>query len=424
MSDAWLERMKRHLAAKDSGVHPQTTTDSASPTTDSPTPTVDSAAPRPQTTSSSTGPLDSVAHATRLGDSLSSPASSASSPTDSASQEALPGKLLLTPNGSVRVIRQVYTTAWPYSARPVEQVLGDDVVSGAKWLKDPRLAGFRRDEALFLDVEATGLFQDANNVAFLVGLAWFEPQGLVCEQLFLEEPDEEPALLHRLLERLEGKRFLVSYNGKAYDKTVLESRFVLNRLMDREQAHLRLLPHLDLLHLGRRIFAGTLPEHRLGTMERSVLGFDRGEDVPGALVPRYYYEWLLNQRCDRIRDVIHHNLVDVLTLVHLADRLLGMVKPGVTAGDPQLDANLGWLLLSSGFKAESVFSLRSALSGVPAEEVFRVAARLESALGGARAPLEQRLQVWQLASQRNQTDPQVAQKLATVSSRARSPRPR
>lgn len=376
MNDSWLDRMKRHLA------------ESASQ-------------PKSDSAPSSSNPPEHD---------LDAPASHS---------QGLPGKALLTPYGQVRVIRESFKTAWPYSARPIELVLDQEVAGGARWLKDPRLAGFRKEEALFLDVEATGLFQDANNVAFLVGLAWFEADSVVCEQLFLEEPDEEPALLHLLLERLDGKRFLVSYNGKAYDKTVLESRFVMNRLMDRESAHLRLLPHLDLLHVGRRIFAGLLPEHRLGTMERQVLGFDRGDDVPGALVPRYYYEWLLTQRVDRIAAVIRHNQVDVLTLVHLADYLLGMLKPEVTSGNALLDSNIGWLLLSSGFKAEAQLRLRSALAGVPPEEVYRVASRLESALGGARSPLEQRLDVWRLARERCPSDPQVTQKILTLSSKIR-----
>ena len=77
--------------------------------------------------------------------------------------------------------------------------------------------------------------------------------------------------------------------------------------------------------------------------KREVLGYDRGEDVPGALVPQYYYEWLLQGRVDRMVQVIHHNLVDVVTLVHLADHLLAMLCPEKSSGEPMLDANLGWL---------------------------------------------------------------------------------
>jgi len=172
-------------------------------------------------------------------------------------------------------------------------LLAASAVSGAAWLKDPRLAGFNRESAVFLDVEATGLFQDANNVAFLVGLAWFQDGEIRVEQLFMDSPEDEPALLERLLWHLDGRQYLVSFNGKSYDKTVLESRFVLNRLMDSPTAHLRLWPHLDLLHLARRIYGGIFPDCKLGTMERRALNFDRGDDVPGALVPQYYFEWLL-----------------------------------------------------------------------------------------------------------------------------------
>lgn len=339
--------------------------------------------------------------------------------TPPSSDLQLPGDVLQSAYGPVRRIRAVHTTAWPYSPRPIEQVLPPHVTGNARWLKDSRLAGFVREEALFLDVEATGLFQDANNVAFLVGIAWFEPEGLVLEQLFLESPEEEPALLQHLLARLEGKRFLVSYNGKAYDKTVLESRFVLNRLMDQQSAHLRLLPHLDLLHVGRRIYGGLLPGHKLSTMEQQVLHFERGDDIPGALVPQYYYEYLLRGRVDRMLDVIRHNEVDVLTLVHLADSLLATLDVQRPTGTSAIDANIGWLLLNNGFKQEAVRFLQTALAGIPDDQLYQTATRLESALGGAKGPKEALVELWSSVARRLPAHPLTQGKLERVLRRKR-----
>lgn len=331
----------------------------------------------------------------------------------------MPGEVLQTAVGPVRRILATHTTAWPYSARPMEQVLPAEVTENARWLKDPRLAGFTREEALFLDVEATGLFQDANNVAFLVGVAWFEPAGLLLEQLFLESPEDEPALLQHLLTRLQGRRFLVSYNGKAYDKTVLESRFVMNRLMDHQSAHLRLLPHLDLLHLGRRIYGGKLPGHKLSTMEQQVLHFQRGDDIPGALVPQYYYEYLLRGRVDRMVQIIHHNKVDVLTLVHLADHLLSALDARCPTLDPTVSANIGWLLLSNGFGPQAVAYLRNALPGLPDDQLYRAALRLESAMGGAKGPAEALAWLWTYVVGRLPCHTQALGKLERVLKRKR-----
>ena len=61
--------------------------------------------------------------------------------------------------------------------------------------------------------------------------------------------------------------------------------------------------------------------------------------------------------------------------------------------------------LSSGFKEEARLCLWSALRGVPASEVMRVALRLELALGGAKGSVQERREVWTLAASRLPGDP-------------------
>lgn len=142
---------------------------------------------------------------------------------------------------------------------------------------DPSLSGIELGGALFLDTETTGL-GGAGAIAFLLGLAWFDEQArLNVEQLLLRSPADEPALLTLLSERLARTTLLVSYNGKAFDWPLLKSRYVMNHRPIPGN-----LPHLDLLHVGRRLHRARLGACGLITLESDVLGFERGDNVTAA----------------------------------------------------------------------------------------------------------------------------------------------
>lgn len=256
---------------------------------------------------------------------------------------------LSTPFGSISVLDTRLATAYPYSPLPPSSLLSPAVTGNAFFLKDPRLHGFTREKALFLDVETTGLSHGAGTIAFLVGMAWLEGDEIVVRQLLLHDYDQEQAQLYLLLDTLCRFAFLVSYNGKSFDTSVLENRLVLNRFMDRTEAHLRLMPHLDLLHLGRRLHYGRLSDHSLRTLEREVLGFYRPDDIPGSQVPELYFRYLIEGDPSLIEPVLKHNQDDVVSLIHLADNLLSALDPNRAAGDPVIDLNVARLFFQVGF---------------------------------------------------------------------------
>ena len=159
----------------------------------------------------------------------------------------------------------------------LEEARSADARVLAQLALDPALAGSAPESWLFVDTETTGL-GGAGTLVFLVGLAAIEPSGaVVLEQLLLAEPSEEVALLERLRERVQAASALVSFNGKAFDRPMLESRAVLNRL-----PALPARPHFDLLHVGRRLHRRRLGCCTLRRVESEVLGFDRGDDIDGS----------------------------------------------------------------------------------------------------------------------------------------------
>ncbi len=191
----------------------------------------------------------------------------------------------------------------------------------------PALASFDFREALFLDTETTGLSGGTGTLAFLVGLGWYDEDSFVVRQLFARDYAEEAALLTVLAELAADKRFLVTFNGKAFDINLLATRFILNRLKDPFQS----MPHLDLLHPSRRLIGHRLENSRLATLEEQVLGFFREGDIPGSEIPQRYFAWLRRRRPELVMDIFEHNRLDVISMAALTLHLCDILACGVEA---------------------------------------------------------------------------------------------
>lgn len=181
---------------------------------------------------------------------------------------------------------------------------------------------FSIEDGLFLDTETTGLAGGTGTFPFLVGLGWFEGDSFVTCQLFARDFSEERAVLVFLTEAAYGKRFLVTFNGRAYDLNLLASRFILNRSKDTLSG----MPHVDLLHPSRRVFAHRLENARLVTLEASILGVRRTDDVPGHEIPQRYFDWLKSKDGRLMEDVFRHNRLDIVSMASLLKQLTDLVK--------------------------------------------------------------------------------------------------
>lgn len=178
---------------------------------------------------------------------------------------------------------------------------------------DPKVATAEPRRALYIDTETTGL-GGAGTLAFLIGLAWFNEEGdLTLEQLLVREPAQESAALARVSALVARASLLVSFNGKSFDWPLLKARCIMNRLPPLPER-----PHLDLLHVGKRLHKRRLSRFRLKDLELEVLGWDRGEeDIPGEEIPPRYGHFLRTGDGEALRPVILHNEWDVLTMAAL-----------------------------------------------------------------------------------------------------------
>jgi len=168
-------------------------------------------------------------------------------------------------------------------------------------------------EWAFLDTETTGLAGGSGTCAFLVGIGRITKEGFRVRQFFMRDYCEESSLLDAVTRHLAPFRVLITYNGRSFDQPLLETRYRLNR----SRTPFGKLEHLDLLHGARRLWKLRYESCRLVDLETQVLGFERNGDVPGALIPYLYFEYLRTGRAARLLPVFHHNATDILTLACL-----------------------------------------------------------------------------------------------------------
>ena len=192
--------------------------------------------------------------------------------------------------------------------------------SQRRWATDPGLSGSKIRRWGFVDIETTGLSGGAGTLGFLIGLGTFVRGGFNLRQYFLRDPEEEAATLQLLRSDLENVDGMVTFNGRAFDLPILESRYTISV---RDRWRLSSRPHLDLLYPSRRLWSKTLPNCRLGTLERRVLEVERTEeDVPGELIPGMYLDYLRTGDASDMTRVIYHNAIDILSLVGLSSVVL------------------------------------------------------------------------------------------------------
>lgn len=184
----------------------------------------------------------------------------------------------------------------------------------SNWAKDTRILSSSPNEFAYIDTETTGLAGGTGTYAFLIGAGLFKQDTFHLFQLFMKDPSEEPAMLVALEQLLAPIKVLVTFNGKSFDFPLLNTRFIAQGW----KSPLANLPHIDLLHLSRKLWKDRLPSRTLGNLEVQILGAERTvEDVPGWMIPEIYFEYLRTRDARPLKNVFYHNAMDVLSMVGL-----------------------------------------------------------------------------------------------------------
>jgi hypothetical protein len=180
---------------------------------------------------------------------------------------------------------------------------------------------------VFLDTETSGLSGGTGTFAFLVGIGSFNDLGFQLQQFIIRDPAEESAMLLHLSNSIHPDSVFVTFNGKSFDIPLLSNRLVVNRI----PANFRENPHVDVLHLSRKIWRNQLPSCSLKDLEREVLSMERSdEEVPGWMIPEIYFDYLRTGNADRLSNVIYHNAQDIVSLAALFIYISEMLEKNVS----------------------------------------------------------------------------------------------
>jgi len=285
------------------------------------------------------------------------------------------GEVIQTAHGNFFLTETHYPLGHQHGVSRLAEALGADQSPLREFLRHSLGSDFDLHRAAFIDTETTGLAGGTGTYAFLVGVGIFEEDGFRIRQFFMRDYHEEKALLHHLAETVRHAPALVSFNGRTFDVPLLHTRWITARL----EPLWTDLPHLDLLPPSRRLWRSRLGSCSLASLEQNLLDVHRAaEDVPGWLIPSLYFRYLQTRDAQEMKQVLYHNLQDILSMVTLAHLLCQALAEPLQPTHHCLDS----LSLARWFeeqgkweKAETLY--RRALAGpLPPEERRQALLRL------------------------------------------------
>jgi len=234
--------------------------------------------------------------------------------------------------------------------------------------RDGGFEGLDLSSAVFLDLETTGLAGGTGTIPFLVGLAYYQDERFKVTQFFLNELAEEDRLVREVSQFVKdmGFKSIVTYNGKAFDLPLVETRFALHRT----PCPLRGLPHLDFLFSARSLWKHKYDSCRLFNLAQQIVQAERSEDIPGAEIPIRYFQYIRNGDFSLIDPILYHNQEDLLSL-------LGVVVAGAVLVERNREA-------AERGEADAMDLYGVAKLFERAGDVATSAALLERALAGGR----------------------------------------
>lgn len=266
-----------------------------------------------------------------------------------------PGKAVANENGSCYVIENKYPLSHMHGGCCLEEAAAVDAdtlcrIGGAEFKE------ISQDKLLYLDTETTGLSGGAGTVAFLIGVGFFYNDTFVVRQYFMRDYDEEAAMLFELKQLFTHFDGFVTFNGKAFDINLIDSRYISNRI----RAAFREAPNLDLLYPSRTIWKLKLESCRLSSLEENTLGIFRNDDIPGAMIPAVYFKYLEDRDTAEIKRVIRHNELDILSMVSLEIKLSKLLNAPLTEADGEYELlGLGRLFEAEGDTEQMLECLES-----------------------------------------------------------------
>jgi uncharacterized protein YprB with RNaseH-like and TPR domain len=168
--------------------------------------------------------------------------------------------------------------------------------------------------ALFLDLE-TADWKSKGAPIINLGLGYYDDKqkGMVTDVYMVRNPAEERKALEHFVKIASQYDQIVTYNGKTFDLPFLISRLIAHRI----DFDVQEMKHIDMYPIFRKVAKEkNYPHQRLQSYEKFELNIaSRERDIPGKQIPVVYAKYLRDGQPGKVKDMIHHNQMDIVTLV-------------------------------------------------------------------------------------------------------------
>jgi len=268
------------------------------------------------------------------------------------------------------------------------------VISGSETFR-----GVDSRKVLFFDTETTGLAGGTGTIPFMLGFGFFSEAVFQVKIFLLQDLDKEGEFLEAVDAFLRDGNFsaTVTFNGKAFDFPLLETRYILQR----RRLPLLDLPHLDFLFPARTLWKNTFDSRKLGYLGEMLLGLSRSDDIEASTIPALYFSFLRRNDFSLIEPIIEHNAMDLVGLAAVV--LLGAryLDDYSLTGDEGEILGLGLLCERAGLLEKAEAFYRAAKDASGRDAVNEQAVRRLSVLLKKKKLYAEAMQLWQILSGAN-----------------------
>lgn len=208
-----------------------------------------------------------------------------------------------------------------YRGKNLEDVISGKVISTEKGMcyhiesqEIVNLANIGNNKSLIFDIETMGF---SSVPIILIGLARIQNERLLIDQYLPRSTGEEPAILSAFMTHFRDSDNIVTFNGTRFDVPFMEDRLLYHNI----EGSLYTKTHHDVLPLSRYAWKKKLPNCKLGTLEKHILGIERDDDVPSRSVPDFYRTYTKQNNVGPLIPIIEHNRQDLVTLARIFSKL-------------------------------------------------------------------------------------------------------